>query len=111
MKYKARIVNGYYEHTVEVEVDARLKYMPAAQCGVRFDRNGAITFVSYNTEVITIDPHGWLTCTGTYSPTTRKQIGRFLKEYAPNVCYYDAKLCYEKNKTVNIYTCEQADLS
>lgn len=106
VKYKARCVYGYYEKTVEVCVDKRLESMPSAQCGVRFDENGAVTFVSYDTEVITIDPHGWLTCTGTYSATTRKQIGRFLREYAPFVTYSDAKRCYEKNETINIYTGE-----
>ena len=111
MKYKARVVNGYFLKIVEVEVDARLKSMPTAQCGVRFDVHGAIEFVSYTTTVITIDPQGWLTCTGTYSQTTRKQIGRFLSEYAPNINYYDAKRCYELNKTINIYTREEADLS
>lgn len=104
--YKARIVNGYYEKEVEVVVDRKLREMPYAQCGVRFDVHGAITFVSYDTEVITIDPMGWLTCTGTYSATTRKQIGRFLTEYAPNLSYYDAKRCFEKNETMNIYTRE-----
>lgn len=111
MMYKAREVVGYYEKVVEVHVDARLKSMPHAQCGVRFDEHGGIDFVSYSTTVITIDPEGWLTCTGTYSQTTRKQIGRFLSEYAPNINYYDAKHCYEANKTINIYTREEADLS
>ena len=106
MNYKARLENGYFETTKTVFVDKRLRYMPTAQCGVRFDEHGAITLVSYDTEVITIDPMGWLTCTGTYSQTTRKQIGFFLKEYAPNVGYYDAKRCYENNETINIYTRE-----
>ena len=111
MMYKAREVVGYYEKVVEVHVDAKLKSMPYAQCGVRFDVHGAITFVSYSTEVITIDPQGWLTCTGTYSNTTRRQIGKFLSEYAPNLSYYDVKKCYEANKTMNIYTRELADLA
>ena len=111
MMYKARIVNGYYEHTEVVHVDARLKSMPHAQCGVRFDKHGGIDFVSYSTSVISIDPMGWLTCTGTYSQSTRKQIGRFLSEYAPNISYQDAKRCYELNKTINIHTREEADLS
>lgn len=104
--YKARLVIGYYEKVVEVVVDRRLREMPHAQCGVRIDGHGGITFVSYDTEVITIDPMGWLTCTGTYSATTRKQMGKFLKEYAPNVTYHDAKRCYEKNESMNIYTRE-----
>ena len=106
VKYKARLVSGYYEKVVEVMVDKRLTEMPKAQCGVRFDKHGGITFVSYDTEVITIDPMGWLTCTGTYSATTRRQIGRFLKEYAPKLSYYDAKRCYENNETMNIHTGE-----
>lgn len=104
MKYKT------YDGVV-IQVDARLKSMPNAQCGVRFDEHGGIDFMSYRTLVITIDPQGWLTCTGTYSPTTRKQIGRFLSEYAPNITYQDAKYCYEANKAMNIYTREEADLS
>lgn len=106
MIYKARCVYGYFEKEVTVHVDKRLREMPHAQCGVRIDEHGAITFVSYDTEVITIDPHGWLTCTGTYSATTRKQIGKFLAEYAPNLRYQDAKTCYEDNVTMNIYTGE-----
>lgn len=108
--YKAKIVRGYFVEERTVFVDRKLRYMPYAQCGVRIDDNGAITFVSYDTEVITIDPMGWLTCTGTYSQTTRKQIGYFLREYAYNIHYYDAKRCYEDNETVNIYTREFAKL-
>lgn len=104
MKYKT------YDGGV-IQVDARLKSMPNAQCGVRFDEHGGIDFMSYRTLVITIDPQGWLTCTGTYSPTTRKQIGRFLSEYAPNINYQDVKRCYELHKTINIYTREEADLA
>lgn len=111
MMYKAREVVGYHEKTVWVHVDTRLKSMPYAQCGVRFDSHGGVEFVSYSTTVITIDPMGWLTCSGTYSQTTRKQIGRFLSEYATNIRYQDAKRCYELNKTINIYTREEADLS
>ena len=110
MKYKAREVNGYYERIVEVEVDARLRDMPYAQCGVRFKLDGGITFVSYSTIVIEIDAQGWLTCTGTYSPTTRKQIGRFLREYAPRITYHDAKYCYENDMQINVATREERKL-
>lgn len=104
MIYKARVVYGYFEKVVEVNVDRKLKNMPYAQAGVRIDEYGAITLVSYETEVINIDPMGWLTCTGTYSASTRKHIGAFLKEYAPNITYQDAKRCYENNETIQIYT-------
>ena len=111
MTYKAKVTKGDKQETVNVWVDARLKYRPHAQCGVRFDQNGAIRFISYNTEVITIDPEGWLTCTGLYSNTTRMQISKFLQEYAPNITLKEVKKCVEYNYTINIYTGEVADLA
>lgn len=84
----------------------KLKYMPYAQAYVNIDCYGAITLVSYTTEVINIDPHGWLTCSGTYSQTTRKHISAFIREYAPNCTYYNAKAAYENNFAFNIYTGE-----
>lgn len=71
----------------------RLKNHPYAQCGVIRD-NSDITFISYATAVIRIsfvDGVRHIECTGTYSATTRKQIGYFLKEYAPDLCYHDMK--------------------
>ena len=71
----------------------RLKNHPYSKCGTETTGNTTV-FVSYTTAVIfmTIE-NGIRTmeCTGTYSPTTRKQIGYFLKEYAPDLCYYDMK--------------------
>ena len=81
----------------------KLAKMPYAQAYVKVDEYGAITLVSYKTDVITIDPHGWLTCNGLYSMTTRKHISAFMKEYT-NLDYSFAKECYEKHKTLNIYT-------
>ena len=66
---------------------------PYAQCHVEIDGD-TICFVSYSTAVIFIINRGgqrFVECTGTYSATTRKQIGYFLKEYAPDLCYYDMK--------------------
>lgn len=83
----------------------KLAKMPYAQAHVNVDEYGAITLVSYTTEVITIDPQGWLTCTGTYSQTTRKHISAFMAEYT-NLTYKTAKDAYENNYTINIYTGE-----
>ena len=102
---------GYFERTVRVFVDKKLKSMPYAQCGVIIRDDGAVDFYSYSTLVCTIDALGWLTCTGTYSQTTRKQIGRFLREYAPGIYYLDAKYCAENHVKMNIHTRELADLS
>ena len=72
----------------------KLKYAPYAQCRVEIDGD-KITFISYATPVIFLDKDETgcrrIECTGTYSQTTRKQIGRFLKEFAPDLCYADMK--------------------
>ena len=61
--------------------------------------------------VISIDPQGWLVCTGTYSVTTRKHIGAFMHEYGNGASYHTAKMCYENNQTYNIYTGEVMSLA
>lgn len=83
----------------------KLKAMPYAQAKVTIDEHGAIILTSYATDVITIDPQGWLTCTGTYSQTTRKHISAFMKEYT-KLSYNDAKDAFWNNYTINIYTGE-----
>ena len=102
--YKKKVCNGYT--TTTMYYDRALRDMPSAQCGVFVDNDGTIRFYSYTTHVITITPDGWLTCTGTYSPTTRKQIGRFLREYAPALTYHHAKAAYMLDVAINIYTRE-----
>lgn len=89
-----------------VWVTKRLKYMPTAQSGVIIDEHHAIHLISYTTPVVNIDPMGWLTCNGTFSATTRKHIGAFMKEYAPNFNYHTCKNAYENKYTINIYTGE-----
>ena len=64
-----------------------------AQCHVEQDQNRTC-FVSYHTAVIFIEYRNgerFIECTGTYSQTTRKQIGWFLHEYLPEFSYYDMK--------------------
>lgn len=70
-----------------------LKDHKSSQCHVIINGN-EIVFVSYTTAVIRIIYEGakrLIECSGTYSATTRKQIGWFLKEYANDLCYYDMK--------------------
>lgn len=71
----------------------------SAQCHVLIEDNGTINFISYTTLVIQAVPltsgQYVLFCTGTYSVTTRRQIGWFLKEYFGDVSYYDIKKCAE----------------
>ena len=86
--------------------DKALREMPSAQCGVMVRSNGDIEFYSYRTHVITLTTDGWLSCFGLYSMTTRKQIGRFLKEYAPLLTYQMVKKVYEDNYSINAYTGE-----
>ena len=102
--YKKMVRDGYY--TVLMTYDRALRDMPSAQCGVIFAEDGTTHFVSYTTRVISITPDGWLECTGTYSQTTRKQIGRFLREYAPAITYQMAKQCFNDGMVINIHTGE-----
>ena len=102
--YTKKVIDGIYE--VTARYDDRLKYCPYGSCGVVFSDDGTVHLISYTTLVCSITKDGWMSCTGTYSRTTIKHIGAFLKEYAPNMCYYDAKGCYEGNYELNINTGE-----
>ena len=93
----------------------KLSKMPYAQAHVEIDNDGNIHLFSYVTLVCTIDKDGWLTCTGTYSQTTRKHIGAFMREYVtyPNGnsgTYQDAKAAYEGDYRLNLHTGEIEDL-
>lgn len=102
--YKYKYMNGYREQTMIV--DRPLERMKSAKAGVKGWLSTGITLYSYGTEIISIDRDGWLTCTGTYSQTTRKHISAFMREYAPHFSYYAAKDAYEHNHKLNIYTAE-----
>ena len=78
-----------------------------AQSHVVNFEDGTIQLVSYRTVVIEITPEGWLSCTGTYSMTTIKHIGWFMRERG--FTYQLAKQLYEDNKEFNIYTGEVRD--
>jgi len=89
----------------------KLTAMPYAQAHVEIMDNGDIYLFSYVTMVCELTSDGWLTCTGTYSQTTRKHIGAFMREYVewPNGergDYYTAKHCYENGYRLNINTGE-----
>ena len=101
--YKYKYFNGYREQTMIV--DRNLSAMPTAKAGVGICHDGT-RLISYGTVIINITPDGWLTCTGTYSPTTRKHISAFIREYAPRLSYYDAKRAYEGHHKININTGE-----
>lgn len=72
--------------------------------------NGTITLQSYRTIVASVTEDGWMDCTGTYSRTTIKHIGWFMRyiseKFGVKVSYYDAKWCYEHDSIVNIFTGE-----
>ena len=72
----------------------KLKNHAGCQCRVNIHDNGNIDFISYTTRVITIvnnDGNRMIECTGTYSPTTARQITYFLREYAPDLTLADMK--------------------
>jgi hypothetical protein len=80
-----------------------LKSMPYAQATVISTKN-SIVLRSYQTDVVIISD-GWMTCTGTYSQTTRKHISAFMREYNFGD-YFLAKKLYTENLKINIYTGE-----
>lgn len=82
----------------EIKTIKRLENHPGANCTVVEFDNGNVNFISYSTRVISIEnalsmnrSSRKIECTCTYSATTRSQIGWFLKEYAPDLNYYDIK--------------------
>ena len=103
--YSKKILNGY--SYTNVNYDRKLANCPYGSAGVDTYNDGAIALISYTTRVIEIDRDGWMTCTGTYSATTRKHIGAFLKEYAPTLCYADVKAIAGTEHRINIRTGER----
>ena len=85
-------------------IEKKLANHPSCQCKVKIFDNGTIQFISYSTLVIEANPvegnEYELYCSGTYSQTTRKQIGYFLKEYFWNVDYYDMKKIAETGELI-----------
>ena len=100
------VKTGYY--TRKVWYDKALKFAPYAQCGVIFVKSATV-LMSYVTPVIIIEDNV-LRCTGTYSRTTIKHIGHFLKEYAPALDYYSVEAIAGTNTGINILTGELIDL-
>ena len=100
---------------------ARLDYSKSihghehAQVRVDYFTDGTIELISYTTKIITVTPDGWLSCTGTYSATTRKHIGWFMRQLSreksvTGLGYYLAKKMYEDEKEYNIKTGEVRSL-
>ena len=66
---------------------------------------GMLALRSYKTIVLTVDFNGWLTCTGTYSATTRRHIAWFMAEYFPNLGGYKlVKSLFASGESVNVRT-------
>lgn len=102
--YTAKCSSDYHTYTRFVTVDKKLDNMPYAQAGI-LKKGDDVQLVSYETIVCEI-VGGWLHCYGTFSASTRRHIGAFMKEVAPQLCYYDAKRCYTDDVEMNIYTGE-----
>ena len=84
----------------------KLKNHAYAQCEVVTESQW-IRFISYDTIVMHYNrQNGDLFCTGTYSQTTRKQIGWFMKEYFgyASLSYHTAKRLVEKGEKYNTIT-------
>lgn len=82
-----------------------LSSMPYAQAHVHITPDGYIYLISYATTAATITPDGILTIHGLYSPTTKRHIGAFMKEYC-HLDYQTAKFLYENGVSLDIETGE-----
>ena len=104
-QYVAHCQAGYYQYDRTVFVNEKLDHMPYAQAGIIYKPGNVIMLVSYETIVCEIND-GWLHCYGTFSQTTAKHIGAFMKQFGNGLSYHNAKRCYENNEELNIYTGE-----
>lgn len=77
----------------------------SANCRVRVYDNGDLVLQSYATDVIYYQQAtGRVFCTGTYSQTTRKHIGWFLREYPVlrNLSYQDMRNSYDSDHSIDV---------
>lgn len=89
------IYGGCYEQIKSVKYDRALKYKPYAQAGVLLDDEG-VTLVSYESSIIRLhcDTIEFYNTAPDYSRTTISHVSAFLKEYVPNISYYQVKKAY-----------------
>lgn len=81
----------------------RLSDYRSANCKVKLFMNGDVCLRSYSTDVLFyVRATGMLYCTGTYSPTTRRHIGWFLREYHYGVGYGDVKRAWENGCKISV---------
>lgn len=80
----------------------RLNNHPYAQCHIE-PAGDAIVFVSYTTPVVVIDGDGYIAALPTYrcTPTTRKQVGWFLREYSQGVDYHMLRAATEGGHAIH----------
>ena len=122
--YTAHCQSGYYGYDRKVHVDMPIRGHEYSQCGWNRETHPerdemVIQFVSYETIVVEIvgknstAKEDWLHCYGTFSQTTRKQMGWFMREmaqrygYCADLCtYQQCKDCYEKDYEINLFTGE-----
>ena len=122
ISYKARCTNGVYEHVVTVWVDRRLARMPYAQAGViehvdtidvngRYKRIDGYTLISYETVAATLTTTGILEISCLCSVSTRNHVTAFLREFYPNIGYYEAKAAFYGNYAIDINTGNHINLA
>lgn len=119
-QYKARCIDGYYEHIRTVIVDRRLSNMPSAQAGIvnhidaidangRYEKRPGYTLMSYATPAAILTASGLLTVDCLCSTTTRRHVSAFLRELCPGISYQDAKAAYEGGYSIDINTGDHMD--
>ena len=120
-QYTAHCIDGgIFCRDVKVTVDERLEHMPYAQAGIinhvdkvnadgRYYRVPGHTLISYETVAATLNYDGILTINCLCSVTTRNHVAAFLKQFCPNVSYYDAKRAFNGNYSIDVTTFDGID--
>lgn len=116
VSYMAHCQSGDYGYDRMVTVHENLREHPYAQCGIIRMEHGK-QFVSYETIVCEIEDD-WLHVYGTFSATTAKQIGWFLRQMKKDynyridlATYQTAKKCYQKGIKINLYSGDERPAS
>ena len=98
---KVKCIYGYYKQIKSVTYNRSLKYIPYAQAGILLDDEG-VTLVSYESPIIRLhrDAIEFCNTAPNCTRTTISHVSAFLKEYAPNISYFQVKEAYYKDAEI-----------
>lgn len=97
-----------HQFVCEVEVTARLKYLPNTPCGVVKTEGGRIVLRAYNHYLLSLTPDGYIISFGKYPAYCGQIISAFMREYTPHIKYNRIKKQLQYTDPIFIGTRELA---